>query len=255
MTNKHNYRKKTYVKNANRRHKRKRKSDKRVLTFGFLAAAVIVVCIILILRFAVFSPSEAEYKNQNGIVFSSTVPSQDTASFRDLNEIPHSVDISVQENLLTPNEYSRPRTTLSSVNGIVVHYVANPGSTGMQNRDYFESLKSGEAGTYASSHFVIGLDGEIIQCVPLDEVAYASNERNPDTISIECCHPDETGEFTAETYQSLINLTTWLCEEYSLDADDVIRHYDVTGKECPKYFVENEDAWIEFRLTLAEMLS
>ena len=27
----------------------------------------------------------------------------------------------------------------------------------------------------------------------------------------------------------------------------VIRHYDVTGKICPKYYVENEDAWLAFR--------
>ena len=28
-----------------------------------------------------------------------------------------------------------------------------------------------------------------------------------------------------------------------MTADDVIRHYDVSGKECPKFYVEHEDAW------------
>ena len=84
------------------------------------------------------------------------------------------------------------------------------------------------------------------QCIPLDEVAYASNNRNSDTISIECCHPDETGKFYDSTYQSLVNLCAYFCREFDLEAEDVIRHYDVTGKACPKYFVDNEDAWTQF---------
>lgn len=149
-------------------------------------------------------------------------------------------------NLLDINEYSRPGTALTAVNGIVVHYTANPGTTAEQNRSYFQNLKdTGE--TYASSHFVIGIDGRIIQCVPCNEIAYASNERNEDTISIECCIPDETGRFSDETYQSLVELVTWLMGRYDLGTNDVIRHYDVTGKECPKYYVENETEWIRFK--------
>ncbi len=151
--------------------------------------------------------------------------------------------------LLTINPYSRPGTALEEVNGIVVHYTANPGTGAIQNRDYFEGLKdSGE--TYASSHFVIGLEGEIVQCIPCNEISYASNERNNDTISIECCIPDETGKFNDATYASLVELTSWLCRRYGLDADDVIRHYDVTGKMCPKYYVEHEDAWEQFKSDL-----
>ena len=98
-----------------------------------------------------------------------------------------------------------------------------------------------------SSHFVIGIDGEIIQCVPTKEIAYASNKRNSDTVSIECCHKDETGEFTKETYDSLVQLTAWLCKRFSLDGTDVIRHYDVTGKDCPRYYVAHEDEWKQFQ--------
>lgn len=148
--------------------------------------------------------------------------------------------------LIDVNEYSRPGTGLVSVNGIVIHYTANPGTTAEQNRSYFQNLKdTGE--TYASSHFVIGIDGEIVQCVPCNEIAYASNERNEDTIAIECCIPDETGEFSEATYQSLVELVTWLMGRYDLGTDDVIRHYDITGKECPKYYVENKDAWVRFK--------
>ncbi|GHU41844.1 hypothetical protein FACS1894111_04790 [Clostridia bacterium] len=153
-------------------------------------------------------------------------------------------------NLLTPNPYSRPQMALEKVKGIVVHYTANPGSSAEQNRDYFEGLKDSHL-TKASSHFIIGIDGEIIQCIPSTEMSYASNDRNVDTISIECCHPDADGKFTDATYASLVKLTTWLCGKFELTENDVIRHYDVTGKKCPLYFVEHEDAWEQFRNDVA----
>lgn len=148
--------------------------------------------------------------------------------------------------LLSVNEYSRPGITLAQVRGIVIHYTANPGSSAKANRDYFEGLKEAQT-TKASSHFIIGLDGEIIQCIPSTEISYASNDRNKDTLSIECCHPDETGQFNASTYQSMVDLTGWLCQRFGLTSQDVIRHYDVTGKLCPIYFVEHADAWEQFR--------
>ncbi len=153
-------------------------------------------------------------------------------------------DIDVE--LLTVNPYSRPGDATQRITGIVIHYTANPGSTAMENRDYFEGLKDSQE-TQASSHFIVGLEGEIVQCVPTWEVAYASNSRNIDTVSIECCHPDETGEFNDATYRSMVQLTAWLCLKFGLDENDVIRHYDVTEKNCPKYFVEHEDAWEQFR--------
>lgn len=156
--------------------------------------------------------------------------------------------------LIPQNEYSRPGLALEKVNGIVVHYTANPGTTAMQNRDYFAGLATSHQ-TKASSHFVIGLEGEIVQCIPCKEIAYASNNRNKDTISIECCIPDDTGKFNDATYQSLVQLTAWLIGRYDLGIEDVIRHYDVTGKNCPKYFVEHEDAWEQFLDDLAVYIS
>ena len=160
-------------------------------------------------------------------------------------------DIDVE--LLTVNPYSRPGIETNKITGIVVHYTANPGATAMENRDYFESLKDGHD-TKVSSNFVIGLEGEIVQCVPTWEVAYASNDRNIDTVSIECCHPDDTGEFNDATYQSMVQLCAWLCLKFDLNEEDVIRHYDVTGKNCPKYFVENEAAWQAFRQDVKKTL-
>ena len=154
----------------------------------------------------------------------------------------------VTQALLPENPFSRPETPLETVNGIAIHYVGNPGTTAQQNRDYFAGLaqQREEPYAYASSHFLIGMDGEILQCVPLDEIAYCTSQRNEDTISIECCHPDEEGEFTPETYAALLRLTRWLMDEYHLDTSQVIRHYDATGKECPRYYVRHPEAWEQF---------
>lgn len=43
------------------------------------------------------------------------------------------------------------------------------------------------------------------------EISAATNQRNSDTISIEVCHPDESGRFSEVTYRSLIKLCAWLC--------------------------------------------
>ncbi len=168
-----------------------------------------------------------------------------------LGDPPPAEEISVPEyverDYLTVNPWSRPGEELKKINGVVIHYVGNPGTSAEANRNYFESLSGGEQETYASSHFIIGLEGEVVQCVPLTEIAYASNSRNDDTVSIEVCHPDETGAFSRPAYDRCVELTAWLCRVFRLrPGEDVIRHYDVTGKLCPRYFVEDPEAWDAF---------
>ncbi len=155
--------------------------------------------------------------------------------------------------LLTPNEYSRPQIPISSVQYIAIHYTANPGATAMANRDYFENLASTQE-TKVSSHFVVGLEGEVVQCIPTSEMSYATNSRNVDTLSIECCHADETGKFNDSTYDSVVKLTAWLCTRFGLTSENVIRHYDVTGKDCPKYYVENPEAWTQMKGDIAAQI-
>ena len=83
--------------------------------------------------------------------------------------------LSIQTKLIQKNKYSRPGIALRKVKGVVVHYTANPGTDAEDNRNYFNNLPKLNAGkqkaTYASSHFVIGLEGQIVQCIPLNEIA------------------------------------------------------------------------------------
>lgn len=164
----------------------------------------------------------------------------------------------IDEQLLTVNDWSRPGELCDTITNVVIHYLANPGTTAQQNHDYFESLKDNweliESGQITedeavsmSANFVIGTEGEIIECVPPGEIAYASNSANHYSVSIENCHLDDTGMFTEATYESLVKLTAYIVDMYGLERDDIIRHYDVTGKMCPLYYVEHEDKWEEFK--------
>lgn len=159
----------------------------------------------------------------------------------------------INEDIIEVNEYSRPGTKLEGVNAIVIHYTGNPGTTAEQHRRYYAKLANTHERS-VSSHFVVGSDGDVVQCVPTDEVAYASNDRNSDTLSIEVCHEDSTGKFSDDAYDKTVKLTAYLLKEFRLGEDGIIRHYDVTGKICPKYYVENEAAWLKFKSDVMEVL-
>lgn len=223
--------KRTYRTATGRR--RARQQQKRAICL-IIISVVCIIFMILLCRKLFFPAHGKEITVMN-----------ESGSASDMSDAP---PLDVQ--LLTVNEYSRPQIKLDQVKGIVIHYTANPGSTAQENRNYFENLKDSHT-TKASSHFIIGLDGEIIQCIPSSEISYASNDRNSDVLAIECCHPDESGKFTDATYQSMVELTGWLCKKFDLKSSDVIRHYDITGKDCPKYFVEHEDAWKQFKKDVA----
>lgn len=209
--------------------KRRKKKQKRQLHIVLIADLVLLAAI-LVVSGLLFARRWQEEKNQPALA-SIEIPSWTTPD------------------LLVVNPYSRSGRLRTEVNDIVVHYVANKGTTAKNNRDYFNGLAvpKKDPPETASSHFIIGLEGEIIQCVPLEEVAFCNYPRNADTISIECCHPDMGGEFNEATTESLVRLVAWLCQELDLTEDNVIRHYDVSEKPCPLYYVEHEDAWKQLK--------
>lgn len=160
--------------------------------------------------------------------------------------------MNVQQKLLTINPYSRPDILLKKLTNIVVHWVGNAGSSAVANRNYFEGLKEKKA--FASSHYIVGLDGEIIQCIPDTEVAYHANQANNYSLGIEVCHQDWEGKFGNKTYNALVELLATLCKKYELGVEAIIRHYDVTGKLCPKYYVQNPRAWQALKIDVDKAL-
>lgn len=193
------------------------KKKKRILPFLIIALIIAVLCAV---AYHLFVPSTTRVEKARELVLPEWV----------------------SEDIIHKHTTARTGILLEDINNIVIHYVGNPNTTAKNNRDYFDNPV-----TRVSSHFIVGLDGEVVQCVPVFERSAASNHRNKDTVSIETCHPDESGKFNEATYNSLVKLTAYLCYQLDLSEDDVIRHYDVTGKICPKYYVENEDEWNKFK--------
>jgi N-acetylmuramoyl-L-alanine amidase CwlA len=128
-------------------------------------------------------------------------------------------------------------------------------ATAQNTHDYFNgSCISSKR--YASCHFVVGLQGEIIQLIPETEWSYCTNQANGYSVSIETCHPDITGKFNQATEKSLIELVAFLCKEHGLNPlTDIIRHYDVTKKICPKYYVDHYDVWNSFRMAVKNCMT
>ena len=139
--------------------------------------------------------------------------------------------MTITNNYLTPNQYSRPCTKRTRTTKVAVHYVGNPNTSALANRNYFEKCK--DTHKYVSSNYIVGLIGEIICCVPDEEIAYCTNQANSYSVSIEVCHPKKDGVFADCTYVSLCELCSMLLKKYKLTVDDLIRHYDVTQKQCP----------------------
>lgn len=154
---------------------------------------------------------------------------------------------------------NRPYTKRTKTTKIAVHYIGNPNTSAEANRNYFNSNNDD-----VSSNYIIGLNGEIICCIPDEEVAWCTCQANSYSVSIENCHPDSTGKLNSKTYNSLVELCVYLCKKYKLNENDLIRHYDVTGKVCPKGFVpknkggsddNSNTAWNKFKSDIKSKLN
>ena len=164
--------------------------------------------------------------------------------------------MNIDKQYLTISNYNRPGTRRERTTAVACHYIGNPGTGAQANRNYFENLRISRA-TKASCHYIIGLSGEIIQLIPEEEISWCTNQANSYTISIEACHPDATGKFTDATYQSYVALCADICKRWDLDPQNggLIRHYDVTGKICPKWWVEHPAAWEQFKADVAAAMT
>ena len=233
--------------------RRRKRVMRQRLAVGIWTMCILLLAIVLMNRNNSVNAATNFQQPQSDHVDNDLESSMDETMIQGLSAKVFSAHPDWIENYLTPNEYSRPGDPLGEVTNLFVHYTANPGTSAAQNRSYFEQQKDTHERS-VSSHFIIGYEGEIIQCVPLDEIAYAVQTRNQDSISIECCYVAEDGSFTQETYDSLIQLLAWLTDAYDLEPDDILRHYDCGGKKCPLYYTEHEDAWVQLKADVAKML-
>lgn len=151
--------------------------------------------------------------------------------------------------MLLTNKNARPGTRITP-RGLVIHWTANEGkgANAVANRNYFNKPT-----TEASAHYIVD-DRQIVRCLPENEMGYhvgaksykpealkqLSSYPNNCTIGIEMC-VNADGDFKA-MYQRTVELAADILRRYGWGVDHLWRHYDVTGKNCPAYFVGDDYA-------------
>lgn len=159
--------------------------------------------------------------------------------------------------------YGSKRST-SNIKYIVFHYTGNKGDTAENNGNYFKNNV-----VKASANFFVD-STTVVESVPIDYIPYSvggskysncpstgggkfyGKATNSNTINIEMCG-DKTGVASPKTQENAITLGKELMEKYNIPIENVIRHFDVNGKQCPAYFCyssDNDKEWKEFKAKL-----
>jgi N-acetylmuramoyl-L-alanine amidase len=163
--------------------------------------------------------------------------------------------VNIIEMLLT--NHNRPKYKLIKLKGLVIHWTANTNKSAnaLANRNYFNTTT-----VSASAHYVID-DRQIIRCIPDSEVAYhcgankytalgtglregTAYSPNYFTVGIEMC-VNQDGDWN-KTYQNTVEFSAKFLVDNKLTIDNLYRHYDITGKLCPKMMIDEKE-WKKFK--------
>ena len=159
------------------------------------------------------------------------------------------------------NKVANSRKKLIKLKGITMHWTANTrkGANALANRNFFNTVRPGNN---TSAHYIVD-DKSIIQCIKDDEVAYhvgatkytqtgniirEGKTPNYFLIGIEMC-VNEGGDWN-KTYKNSVELAAQILKKYGLGIDNLYRHYDITGKDCPKMMID-KNAWEKFQTNVS----
>lgn len=151
----------------------------------------------------------------------------------------------ILQNLLTPNRYSRNQRPLTQPEGIALHHGVKSHYTAMQTRNYFENLKSGKNALYYSTHYIVGSDGEILQCIPEDETANhrGNSAQSRSHLAITLCGDPQSPPST-NCKNALKLLTADLARRHALPLPASLhRHCDLSGSACTCWLCRDAACW------------
>lgn len=178
-------------------------------------------------------------------------------------------------NFITPNAFSRPGRNRKFNRGMVWHWVNNPKSSDLENRNYFENLKS-QPGVkeplYASANYIVGFK-RITQAIPDQEESFHCGAKNYTELGkrlmegcrspnqalmgIELCHMSESGKPEEQTYKLAVSLgaekaTAWgwnPMTDFHLHGHIVLDEWDgrLNPRPCHKYYMDHPDEWEKFK--------
>lgn len=161
---------------------------------------------------------------------------------------------------------SAKKRNRNDVKYIVIHYTAGKNDTAKNEADYFANSNTREAG----AHFFVDREGIIYRSIPMNRTAWAVGGAkysncgstgggsyygkctNYNSVSIELCAIADKEPSKKQT-----EATKWLIDnyikKYCKKADTIIRHFDVTGKECPARMTgKNNKEWKAFKKAISE---
>jgi len=161
------------------------------------------------------------------------------------------------------------KATNRKIEYIVIHYTA--GVSSKQGSAKGTATWFNNPTAKASAHYIVD-DAGIVQAVADNNIAWhcGANSythafcRNANSIGIEICSnhdnfinydktpaSDPGWYFTKEAKENAAKLTADLMKKYNIPITNVLRHYDVTGKDCPAIFVdENKEGAAGWRAFL-----
>ncbi len=161
----------------------------------------------------------------------------------------------IKEMLANAGNYTKGRK--QAVQYIVVHYTANNGDRAESNGKYFQ-----QPNRNASAHYFVD-ENDVVQSVKDSDTAWHCGAksykhdkcRNDNSIGVEMCsEKDSSGLYyiNEATQKKALEVVKWLMEKYGVPLENVLRHYDVTGKLCPEPFVRNQVQWQDFKEKLSK---
>ena len=149
---------------------------------------------------------------------------------------------------------------ISDISYLIIHYTANDGDHDTNNALYFKNNV-----VEASAHEFVDDDSYTIS-VPANYVAWAvggakysdcnttgggkmyGKITNDNSYSIEMCDTNPNGKIIATelTMENTAKRARAIMAKYNIPLSRVYRHFDVNGKHCPSYFMDDE-AWNNFK--------
>lgn len=151
--------------------------------------------------------------------------------------------------------FTAKQRKLSDIAYLVVHYTGNRGDTAKNNADYFAREVTG-----TSAHYFVD-ENEVWQSVPDGHAAWHCGTkgtyyhpacRNANSIGVEVCMLDKHGKLRQGSVDRAAALVRELMQRYSIPPDRVVRHYDVTHKDCPAPMVSDPALWQAFQNKLTQ---
>ena len=118
------------------------------------------------------------------------------------------------------------------ISKIVVHYTGTEASA-HNNLLYFSRSSAG-----ASAHYFIDRDGTLRQSVSEGDTAWHAGDWGANLCSVGIEVVSGGSDFTEAQVETLAALVAEIRSRCGIGADNVIRHYDVTGKLCPAPYVD-----------------